>query len=82
MMSTWTKQGLEQGLEQGQVKGMRKSLQALLDKKFGPLEPDVIKRVENLPVSKVEELTLAILDAKSLAEMGLSDAANPSVGNE
>jgi hypothetical protein len=61
----------------GRVKGMRETLRKQLDKRFGPLGPDVIQRLEILPVEKVEEMALAILDAKSLDDLGLGSAPTP-----
>jgi hypothetical protein len=69
MMSRWTKQGLEQG----HVKGMRELLCALLEKKFGPLKPDVVNKLETLPPQRITEIALAYTDVASLKELGLTD---------
>ena len=62
-------------LEQGRVKGMREVLRKQLDKKFGPLVPDVLQRINDLPDEKLEETLLSLVDAKSLDELGLGTGA-------
>jgi hypothetical protein len=58
--------------ERGRVKGQRDIVRKQLDKKFGPLPQEVLAQIEALPVARLEELSLAILDAKSLEELGLT----------
>lgn len=58
--------------ETGRVQGLRESARRLLEKKFGPLAPDVLQRLEALPADKVEELIPAVLDAASLDDLGLA----------
>jgi hypothetical protein len=67
-------------LEQGRVKGMREVLRKQLDKKFGPLGPDVLQRIDDLPDEKLEETLLLFVDAKSLDELGLG-TGGPEGGN-
>lgn len=55
--------------EQGRVKGIRGLVRKLLEKKFGPLGVEVLRRLELLPIDKVEEIALALADAKSLDEL-------------
>jgi hypothetical protein len=60
--------------ERGRVKGVREVVRKQLDKKFGPLGPDVIQRLEDLPIEKVEDIALAFHEAKSLDDLGLGNA--------
>lgn len=59
-------------LEQGRVKGIRQMFRTLLEKKFGPLEAEVLQQLESLPPEKLEELVPAVLDAKSLKDLDLN----------
>jgi hypothetical protein len=67
VQATW----FEQGLEQGEVRGERKVLRRQLEKKFGPLSPEAIHRLDNWPAELLEEVADKILDARSLEELGL-----------
>lgn len=75
VQATWFEEGLEkgleQGLEQGEVRGQRKLLRRQLEKKFGPLSPEAVRRLENWPAERLEEVGLAYTDARSLDELGL-----------
>jgi hypothetical protein len=71
VQATWFEQGLEKGLEQGEVKGKRNLLRRQLEKKFGPLSPEAIHRLDSWPAERLEEVADKILDARSLDELGL-----------
>jgi Domain of unknown function (DUF4351) len=75
MATTWFEEGLKKGLEEGQQvgleKGQRRTLIRQLDKKFGPLTPRLLAQVESFSAERLEELSLALLDARSLDELGL-----------
>jgi hypothetical protein len=58
--------------ERGRVRGKREMLRKQLEKRFGPLPPAVLARIETLATDRLDEISLAILDAKSLDELGLS----------
>jgi hypothetical protein len=45
-----------------------------LEKKFGRLAPDALSRLELLPLDRLEELSLAILDATTLDDLGLGNS--------
>jgi hypothetical protein len=66
--------------EQGRVKGMRTLLQKLLEKKFGPLPPAALDRLKMLPIERLEEIALSLLDVASLQELGLVDAPPTTAG--
>jgi hypothetical protein len=53
--------------------GARKILERLLQRRFGPLSDEVRERLASLPAERLEELADAILEAKSLKELGLED---------
>jgi hypothetical protein len=52
-----------------QEEGQRRMLRKQLEKKFGPLPPEVVERLEELPGDKLEEIALAYTDVASLAEL-------------
>ena len=51
----------------------RTTLQKLLEARFGPLSPGAQQRLESLSPEQLEALTLALLKAQSLEELGLED---------
>jgi hypothetical protein len=59
----------EKGLQQGQRMTLRKMLEA----RFGPLGPGAQERLESLSPEQLDALTLALLEAQSLQELGLGD---------
>jgi hypothetical protein len=61
MATTW--------YEQGQFNLVRRQL----EKRFGQLPPRVLARLEALSPGRLEELSLALLDARSLEELGLEN---------
>ncbi|HKI33829.1 MAG TPA: DUF4351 domain-containing protein [Gemmataceae bacterium] len=61
MTTTWHEQG------------ERKILERQLQKRFGPLSDKVRERLAALSAERLEELAEAILDAKSLKDLGLED---------
>jgi hypothetical protein len=61
--------GLEKGLQQGQ----RLTLQKQLEARFGTLSQHARLRFESLNQQQLEQLTVALLKAHSLQELGLED---------
>jgi len=59
--------------EEGEEKGQRRTLQRLLEKRFGPLNPQVQQRFETLAPERLDEITDAIFDARSLRDLGLEE---------
>ncbi len=56
-------------------RAQRAMLQKQLEKRFGPLDPAARARLQAWPHDKLEELGVALLSAKSLAELGLAGPA-------
>jgi hypothetical protein len=54
-------------------RGARAILERQLKKRFGPLTDKVRERLAALRVEELEKLADAVLDAKSLKELGLDD---------
>lgn len=59
----------EKGLEQGQRMVAEKQLEA----RFGPLSAAARKRLERMDAAHLEALTLGLLTARSLRDLGLED---------
>jgi hypothetical protein len=57
----------ELGIEEGKLQ----LVQRLLTRKFGPLSPTVQARLDALTMAQLDVLAEELLDAKSLAELGL-----------
>lgn len=65
MATTWFEQGLEQG--------KRATLAAQIEERFGPLTPDVQKRLDEWPADQLTELARRLVRAQSLQELGLAE---------
>jgi hypothetical protein len=66
-------QGIEKGIEQGKERGMREMLSRLLTRRFGPLPPVVIERLEQIrSTDELARLAERVLQASSLADLGLT----------
>jgi hypothetical protein len=64
MGTTWFEEGME--------KGSRRILQRQLEKRFGgPLSPEALARLESWPLERLEDVSIRLLDARSLDELGL-----------
>ena len=72
-MASTADQLREQGRREGEVRGRRETLRLQLDRRFGPLSPEVEARLANATERDLEQWTLRILDARTLAEV-LGDA--------
>ncbi len=59
--------------EKGLYQGRRTTLRELLEARFGPLSPGVEARLEGLSLAQLKALGLALLNAKSLKDLGLED---------
>jgi hypothetical protein len=53
--------------------GQRQMIQGQLEVRFGPLSETARQRLEKWPREKVRELSIALLTAQSLKELGLED---------
>ncbi len=72
MTVTTFEKGVQAGLQQG-LQGWRTALQKQLEARFGPLSPGAQQRLESLSPEQLEALTLALLKAQSLEELGLEE---------
>ncbi len=61
--------GLEEGLKKGRVEGARHVVRLVLEKRFGRLPAPIVKRLDKLTDAQVQELAVAIVDARSLQEL-------------
>jgi len=63
----------ERGKLAGKLEALRENVLFLLEKKFGPLSPDTVERVTNLPAEQLHRLLADLLKAQSLKELQLQD---------
>ena len=63
-----TQQGIQRGIEQG-IQRELSFVMRLLNRRFGPLAPDIQERVRSLPVNRLEDLGEALLDFQSEADL-------------
>jgi hypothetical protein len=61
IVTSWMEEGLEKGIEQGVEKGERKLLLRQLRKQMGNLNRTTVKRIESLPIDRLEQLGEALL---------------------
>jgi 3-methyladenine DNA glycosylase/8-oxoguanine DNA glycosylase len=73
MAVTTFEKGVQAGLQQGLQQGQRTTIRTLLESRFGPLSPSAEERLDSLSPERLEALTLALLKAQSLQELGLED---------
>jgi hypothetical protein len=73
MAMTTFEKGVQTGLQQGLQQGQRTTFQKLLEARFGPLSPGAQERLQALSSERVEALTLGLLKAQSLQDLGLED---------
>jgi hypothetical protein len=66
IMTSWKLEGLEEGraegIEKGRAEGERNLALRLLRHRFGELESDLETQINALPLDKIEELSIALLD--------------------
>jgi hypothetical protein len=74
MITTWA----EQEREKGSIETSRKLVQAVLEKRFGPLTPRMLSTIRGWPLARLEEVLLALVDGKSLADLGLTNGNGAS----
>jgi len=68
----WAKEDRRKARQEGQVEGARKIFLRLLERRFGPLAPEVRRRVEAISSArKLEAMADEILVAGSLRDLGL-----------
>ena len=67
------REGEARDLREGEARGSRKTLRLQLDRRFGPLSSELEARLANATDRELEQWTLRILDARTLAEV-LGDA--------
>lgn len=65
MNTTWYEKGME--------KERREFLRVQLEEQFGPLSTEVLARLEQLPMDRLQPLRKAVLKAQSLRDLGLED---------
>ncbi len=81
MGKTWFEQGEEQGLkksreegrEEGKVIGQKEFLQAIIEKRFGPLSPKAQEKLESWPGDRLLDLGEALWKAHSTQDLGLEE---------
>lgn len=67
MNVTWFEQGKIEGVEEG----LRTALRDQLEERFGPLSPQVLERLEQVPAERLRQLTRTVWRVNSLKDLGL-----------
>jgi flagellar biosynthesis/type III secretory pathway protein FliH len=61
-------QGVQQGLEQGRIQEANLVIR-LLQRRFGEIPQNLEETIRNLPVERLEDLGLALLDFNTLTDL-------------
>ncbi len=73
MKTTWAGKIMAEGRVKGQAEGMKRVVLRLIERRFGPLPEPARQRLMNLEDPEaLDRLSDQVLDARSLAELGLS----------
>ncbi len=73
LMKTTYEGGIEEGIERGIEQGERRLILRLMEARFGPLTPEVKKRVESLSPEALARLPFDLLKVQALEELHLED---------
>jgi hypothetical protein len=65
IVTSWMEQGIEQGLERGKEQATLSLVMRLLPRRVGTLTPELEQRVQQLSVTELEDLSVALLDFSS-----------------
>ncbi|WP_419547837.1 DUF4351 domain-containing protein, partial [Microcystis sp.] len=63
------KRGLQQGIQQGRQQGEAYLLLRQLQRRFGEIPQNLEETIRNLPVERLEDLGLALLDFSTLTDL-------------
>jgi hypothetical protein len=73
MTKGFIERAYDEGVEKGRLAAMFELVEALLEKKFGPLSAEIVDRLRQKPADDVRAMAVQIVSATSLAELGLAD---------
>ena len=62
-------QGVQQGIQQGRQQGETYLLLRQLQRRFGEIPQNLQETIRNLPVERLEDLGLALLDFNTLTDL-------------
>ncbi|WP_139294482.1 DUF4351 domain-containing protein, partial [Microcystis aeruginosa] len=62
-------QGVQQGIQQGRQQGEAKLVLRQLQRRFGEIPQNLEETIRNLPVERLEDLGLALLDFNTLTDL-------------
>lgn len=65
ILTSW----IEQGIEQGKQSEARSLIMLLLPRKIGTIEPQLQDRIQQLSLTQLEDLAVALLDFSSVADL-------------
>jgi len=68
-ITTGERIGYERGIEEGRQEGERLVILKLLKRRLGELSPETTQRIQSLSVNQLENLSEALLDFSSMADL-------------
>jgi len=69
IVTSWMEQGIQRGLQQGKQQEAVALIMRQLTRRFGTLTPQLQERIQNLPVTQLEDLGEALLDLTTAADL-------------
>jgi len=69
IVTSWMEQGIQRGLQQGKQQEAVALIMRQLTRRFGTLTPQLQERIQNLPVTQLEDLGEALLDFTTAADL-------------
>lgn len=73
--------GEARGKAQGEAHLARATLRSLLSKRFGPLSPEVLERIDRAALPQLQVALESILDIGSLEDLRLDEPSEPSTSS-
>jgi flagellar biosynthesis/type III secretory pathway protein FliH len=73
LMTSWERKGKEEGRQEGRIEGRQEGKEELvvqqIQRRLGAISPPVLERLNRLSAEQLNELGVALLDFKTLAEL-------------
>ena len=69
IVTSWMEEGIEQGIEQGKLQATLSLIMRLLPRRVGTLTPELQEQIQQLSLTQLDDLAVALLDFSSVADL-------------